>query len=118
MVRTPTASRLGGLGLLMTMLAGCGGSQGSVGTPTIPQNNQARNNAAAHRHDGSTTAFTVEGRKILLNGDPFFIKGVDYGNNQIDAYADPNPLDDANEPVWSPDLDAMRAAGAQRRQGV
>ena len=112
MVRTPLASRLGGLGLLITMLAGCGGSQGAIGTPSIPQSNQARKNAAAHRHDGSTTAFTVEGRKILLNGDPFFIKGADYGNNQIDAYADPNPLDDANEPVWSPDLDAMRAAGA------
>ena len=85
MVRTPLASRLGGLGLLITMLAGCGGSQGAIGTPSIPQSNQARKNAAAHRHDGSTTAFTVEGRKILLNGDPFFIKGTDYGNDQIDA---------------------------------
>jgi hypothetical protein len=47
-----------------------------------------------------------------LNGQPFYIKGADYGNTQIDAYADPNPLDDANEPVWGPDLDAMRAAGA------
>ena len=111
MVRTPGTSRLGGLGLLMTMLAGCGGSQGAVGVPPTQQNNQALKQAGAHRRDTTTTAFTVSGRKILLNGAPFFINGVDYGNTQIDADADPNPLDDANEPVWSPDLDAIRAAG-------
>ena len=68
-------------------------------------------NAGRARSHSETTAFTVSGRNVLLNGTPFFIKGVDYGNNQIDAYADPNPLDNANEKVWNPDLDAMRAAG-------
>jgi len=92
------------IGLAVTMLVGCGGSQTGV-PPTAQQN------APMARHNTSNTAWTVSGRQILINGSPFFIKGVDYGNNQIDAYADPNPLDDANEPVWQPDLAAMRAAG-------
>ncbi len=88
------------------MLAGCGGSQAQVGAPPIQQG------AAFGRHpQAATSAFTVSDRKILLDGSPFFIKGVDYGNTQIDAYSDPNPLDDANEQVWAPDLDAMRGAG-------
>ncbi len=87
------------------MLAGCGGSPGQMGVPAAMQQSYRA------KRDAKTSAFTVSGRTILLDGIPFFIKGVDYGNNQIDAYADPNPLDNANEPVWSPDLDAMRDAG-------
>ena len=93
-------------GASVAMLAGCGGSQSQPGVPTATQPNAVR--ARSH---SETTAFTVSGRNILLNGTPLFIKGVDYGNNQIDAYADPNPLDNANEKVWDPDLEAMRAAG-------
>lgn len=89
---------------IATLLAGCGGSQ--AGAPPATQ----RNTAARHRT--SDTTFTTKGRTILLNDQPFYIKGVDYGNTQIDAYSDPNPLDDANQPIWAPDLDAMRAAGA------
>jgi hypothetical protein len=107
------ASRLIGCSVAIGMLAGCGGSQSASGLPsTMQSDSSSKHKVGIHRRSGSATAFTVSGRKILLNGAPFFIKGVDYGNTQIDAYADPNPLDDANEPVWSPDLDAMRAAGA------
>ncbi len=105
MLRSARVSRFVGFCLTIAMLTGCGGSQGQIGVPpAAQQSNRAKG-------DAQTTAFTVSGRNILLDGIPFFIKGVDYGNNQIDAYADPNPLDNANEPVWSPDLDAMRAAG-------
>ena len=93
-------------------LTGCGGSQ--VGTPaTTPQGAAAAGHLGrgSRAHGNATSSFTVNGRTILLNGEPFYIKGVDYGNNQIDAYADPNPLDNANERVWGPDLDDMRAAG-------
>jgi hypothetical protein len=100
------------------ILAGCGGgSQTQVGVPTaIEQGARTSlqyadaNSRKAHAA-GAKTAWTVEGDKILLNGEPFYIKGADYGNAQIDSYADPNPLDDANEPIWAPDLEAMCAAG-------
>lgn len=95
--------------LIIGLLAGCGGSQNAGIPATIQQNSPTRQ---IHRRGSTTTEFTVSGREILLNGQPFFIKGVDYGNSQIDDYADPNPLDDANEPVWSADLALMRGAGA------
>jgi len=90
------------------IIAGCSGSQ--AGTPAATQQSSV-GTQHAHRGDSTTTSFTVSGRSILLNGKPFYIKGVDYGNTQVDAYSDPNPLDNANEPIWGPDLDAMRAAG-------
>jgi hypothetical protein len=52
----------------------------------------------------------VQGRELLHNGKPFFVKGLDYGNARINAYPDPNMLDEANEPIWSQDLAEMRAA--------
>jgi hypothetical protein len=98
-----------GVGLAAAMLTGCSGSQSQ---PAVPQAGPAAKAVhAARPHAAETTAFTVSGRNIELDGSPFFIKGVDYGNAQIDADADPNPLDNANEPIWGPDLDAMRAAG-------
>ena len=98
-----------GVGLTFAMLTGCSGSPSQ---PAVPQAGPAvKAVQAARPHDAQTTAFTVSGRNIELDGQPFFIKGVDYGNTQIDAYADSNPLDNANEPIWGPDLDAMRAAG-------
>ncbi|MGC1379773.1 MAG: hypothetical protein WA814_01975 [Candidatus Baltobacteraceae bacterium] len=65
-----------------------------------------------HRNTSDSTSFTVSGRTILVDGQPLYIKGVDYGNTQVDSYSDPNPLDNANEPIWAPDLAAMCAAGA------
>lgn len=90
------------------LLAGCGGPQagppvGPAQQSSVRARNQARNN--------DKTTWTVSGRSILLNGQPFYIKGVDYMNTQIDADSDPNPLDNANEPLWGPDLNAMRDAG-------
>lgn len=110
MFHTISATRIAGCSLIIGMLTACGGSQSAVGVPSIQQNDSAQKRL--HHRDSRTTAFATSGREILLNGQPFFIKGVDYGNTQIDAYADPNPLDDENERVWSADLDAMRAAGA------
>src|SRR5215471_1686597 len=95
-------------GLSIGLLAGCGGSQ--AGAPPTMQQNAAGANSRTNPRT-SSTEFTVKGRDLQLNGTSFFIKGVDYGNTQIDAYSDPNPLDNANEKVWQPDLTAMRAAG-------
>jgi hypothetical protein len=89
------------------LIAGCGGSQ--AGAPAAPQPNGVKTLHPQARNEN--TIFTTSGRTILLNGQPFYIKGVDYMNTQIDADSDPNPLDDANERLWKPDLDAMRAAG-------
>jgi hypothetical protein len=102
----------GGVLATVVILAGCSGSPS--GSPVAPQGSgpasahQARNSSG---RGGETTAFTVKGRELRLNGKPFFIKGVDYGNAQINSWPDPNPLDDANEPIWSQDLTEMRAAG-------
>jgi hypothetical protein len=102
-----------GMGLTVAMLAGCGGQQGQqAAVPQVAQPAGAgAKSATTGKGNADTTQFTVSGRNIELDGKPFFIKGVDYGNNQIDSYADSNPLDNANEPIWRPDLDAMRAAG-------
>lgn len=115
MVTACPYSRYAGAALaILFILAGCGGSQ--AGAPAAPQQaatttEHPDRGGSRIARDASTSAFTVSGRTILLNGQPFYIKGVDYGNTQIDAYADPNPLDDANAKVWTPDLAAMRAAG-------
>jgi hypothetical protein len=100
-----------GVGLSLAVLTGCGGQQGQAGVPSVAQPAGGAANPSVRKHDAETTAWTVKGRNIELDGQPFFIKGVDYGNTQIDAYADSNPLDNKNEAIWKPDLDAMRAAG-------
>ncbi|HEX3370062.1 MAG TPA: hypothetical protein VHS56_10850 [Candidatus Cybelea sp.] len=98
------------------IFTGCGGSQAQIGAPTVPQSDVKSthpghaDSGVAHRAT-DRTSWTVSGRTILLNGEPFYIKGVDYGNTQVDSYPDPNPLDNANEAIWKPDLDAMCAAG-------
>jgi hypothetical protein len=113
-VRVGFFSRLsvGALAAAVTF-SGCGGSQ--AGSPLTPRGAgpaaAGQGPVGSERRGTQTTAFTVKGRSLLLNGKPFFIKGVDYGNAQINAYPDPNPLDDANEPIWSQDLAEMRAAG-------
>jgi Glucanosyltransferase len=73
-----------------------------------------RNPAA--RGSTDTTAFTVQGRKIMLSvngGTPsvFFIKGVNYSPTQIcSKYLE--PLDDTNSAIWQQDLPQLRALGA------
>lgn len=112
-MRSAMLGRVVSVGLSIGVMTGCAGSQAGA-PPVAPQNPAMAGSsmvAPGTRPGSATTAFTVSGRKLLLNGAPFFIKGVDYGNNQIDAYADSNPLDDANQGIWQPDLTAMRAAG-------
>ncbi|HTA38439.1 MAG TPA: hypothetical protein VK760_05160 [Candidatus Acidoferrales bacterium] len=65
----------------------------------------------------------MSGRSILLNGKPFFIKGVDYGptnagytyynnkNELVNNAPVANPLDNAYKKIWQADLKLMRAAG-------
>jgi hypothetical protein len=106
-----------GFGFGAGVLAACGGSQTQIGAPPATVQNaavaqhKAGTDLRLRRGSSTTTEFTTSGRDLLLNGKSFYIKGVDYGNTQIDAYPDPNPLDNANEKIWSPDLTAMRAAG-------
>jgi len=101
-----------GFFLAAGMLAGCGAlQQGQGNLPGAPGATQQSGATERHmRPNNDKSTWTVSGRQILLNGKPFFIKGVDYMNTQIDADSDPNPLDNANEALWGPDLDAMRAA--------
>jgi hypothetical protein len=105
------------LSLVIGAFAACGGQQAQTGVPAVPVQNAAvgphrvGTDSRLRRGTSTATEFTTSGRDLLLNGKSFYIKGVDYGNAQIDAYPDPNPLDNANEPIWSPDLTAMRAAG-------
>jgi hypothetical protein len=99
----------------LLFLYGCSSSQ--VGTPLAPPQGGGatvhRSSVRARSRPNTTpaTTFTVSGRDILLNGKTFYIKGMNYSPTQIDAYPDANPLDDANEPIWSADLAQMRAAG-------
>jgi hypothetical protein len=100
-----------GVGLTAAILTGCIGQQGQGESTIPPSTQQAARPAKIRTAASSTTEWSVSGRNIELDGKPFFIKGVDYGNTQIDAYSDPNPLDNANEPVWQPDLKKMRQSG-------
>lgn len=100
----------------IAILTGCGGSQ--IGAPATTQQSAAaghRGDSGRAHHATTSTEFTVSGRTILLNGQPFFIKGVDYGTSQIDSIYDQapvaNPLDNVYKGIWQPDLDLMRAAG-------
>jgi hypothetical protein len=100
-----------GVGLTAAILSGCAGQQGE-GQSSIPAATQQLARSPNVRTAAtSTTEWSVGGRNIELNGKPFFIKGADYGNTQIDGTADPNPLDNVNEPIWMPDLKKMRQSG-------
>lgn len=102
----------------VSILAGCGGSQPAAGVPATAQQGAAkadRGDSQSAHHATATTKFTVGLRNLLLNGQPFFIKGVDYGTSQIDSIYDQapvaNPLDNAYKGIWQKDLDHMRADG-------
>jgi hypothetical protein len=98
-----------GVGLTAAILSGCAAQ--SQGQSSIPPAAQAAPPAKIRTAASSATEWSVSGRNIELNGKPFFIKGVDYGNTQIDGVADPNPVDNVNEPIWQPDLKKMRQSG-------
>src|ERR1700722_3351118 len=90
-------------GLLATVItfAGCSGQQN--GSSVTPQGaSPASSHHVGNKKGTETTAWTVQGRTIELNGSPFFIKGVDYGSSQIDSLNQApvgNPLDDAYEAI-------------------
>jgi hypothetical protein len=116
-------------------LAGCRGPQGQL-APSVAQQSvttsgsatqlgapvATRQNAGKLRHASGSKGWTVSGRSILLDGKRFFIKGVDYGNTNAGYWYKNNgrdvndapvadPLDNAYEKIWRPDLDLMRADG-------
>lgn len=92
---------------------------GCVNSPTqsvVPSGGSTAGSLGLHSHSTApTTAFTVEGRNIMLSvngGKPsvFFIKGVDYSPTQIcSTYLE--PLDDSNSAIWEQDLPNLRKLG-------
>jgi hypothetical protein len=118
-----------GICAVSAMLAGCGGSQAQFGAPTPVQPSAVTARHPAYTRSGMTrvarsdAGFTVSGRSILLAGQRFFIKGVDYGNTNagytynnsngelVVGAPVANPLDNAYRKIWQPDLDLMRADG-------
>jgi hypothetical protein len=112
MISTVRLNRsLVGVGLTTAILTGCVGQQGQSQSSIPPAAPQAARSTKARPAATSATEWSVNGRNIELDGQPFFIKGVDYGNSQIDAETDPNPLDNANKQIWQADLKQMRASG-------
>lgn len=101
------------------MLAGCGGQSQSPIVPGAAQQtariSDSRGDLARMRRAATNTKFTVGLRNVLLDGKPFFIKGVDYGSSQIDSLYDQapvaNPLDNVYKGIWQKDLALMRADG-------
>ena len=61
------------------------------------------------------TNFTVSGRQVLLNGDPFFAKGVGYQPVPVGEHPNDAPNGDyftSNYAyIYKPDIDKMRAMG-------
>ena len=62
------------------------------------------------------TSFKASGRAILLDGKPFFVKGIAYSPTPIgktvgDVPLLDDPLRNANKPIWSRDLPLMVAMG-------
>lgn len=112
---------------LLAILAGCG-RPAQFGAPVAAQQSAltghpVRADVSRLRHPRSRAGFTVSGRSILLDGQRFFIKGVDYGNTNagytynnnegklVPSAPVANPLDDAYKKIWQADLDLMRADG-------
>jgi hypothetical protein len=98
------------VGAALVILAGCHGPQSQVVPGTAQEGDSGR-----VRHATTDTKFTTSSRDILLDGKPFFIKGVDYGTSQIDSIYDQapvaNPLDNVYKGIWEKDLRLMRADG-------
>jgi hypothetical protein len=99
--------------LLLAVLASCRGAA-PVGNPIPESGANVAIPASAPR--AANTAFKASGRSILLNGKPFFVKGVAYSPTPIgktvgDLPLLDDPLRDANKPIWSRDLPRMVAMG-------
>jgi hypothetical protein len=103
------------------LLAACGGPQAQVGAPVTTQQGAALGSSpdrgvSRKAHGAATTAFTVSGRYILLNGAKFFVKGMVYsptpiGNGVSDPPSLDDPLRDGNSAIWGRDLPNLRAMG-------
>jgi hypothetical protein len=100
--------------LALAALVSCRGPA-PVGNP-IPEAgaNLAMAGLAPHARN---TAFTTSGRSILLDGKPFFVKGIAYSPTPIGRTVGDLPLlDDAlrngNKPIWSRDRPLRVAMGA------
>lgn len=103
----------GGAAALMGtgLLAACGGddagSPGGLG--------RASGDAAAPTAQAGKTRYTVSGRQILQNGEPYFMRGVCYSPLPIGANFGWPPIGDFFTPFWSGiwrrDLPMMKAMG-------
>jgi hypothetical protein len=107
-----------GLLFLVVALVSCaaGGAGGGGFSPSGGQGGSQARHAPLGKGAAATTAFTTDGRKIMLSvngGAPsvFYIKGVDYSPTQIcSTYL--APLDDTNSAIWMQDLPQLRKLGA------
>lgn len=114
--------RLVGVCAVIAILAGCGGSQAQFGAPATTQQGAA---TLGHpgpaelgmSHPAATgSKFTVSGRFIELNGEKFYVKGMDYwptpiGTTPWEPPGRDSPLRDDNSAIWLRDLPRMRATG-------
>jgi hypothetical protein len=113
--------------LPLLALAACYAFGGSAATATVSRMpGAARPQGHYHNCAADKTAFFVDPinfrqldyKKNNEKETPMFVNGVDYMPTQVGianddgyGYPDPNPLDDVNEAIWLPDLQAMRQAG-------
>jgi hypothetical protein len=88
-------------------------------SPVLNPLPEAGTNAAADARAprAVNTAFKASGRSILLDGKPFYVKGLAYspapiGKTVGDVPLLDDPLRNANKPIWSRDLPRMVAMGA------
>lgn len=113
-------SRIPWLILLLTTASCSGGATTNppAYSSEVTHGATMRSNVGSGVAAGPVTSFYVDPKNsrqldVKVNNvvKTLFIKGVDYGLTQIGDYPDPNPLDDANVNIWTPNLAAMRAAG-------
>jgi len=83
----------------------------SGGPNAIPGPADAAARPARVAHAGNTE-FTTSGRNILLDGKPFFVKGVDYAPVPICSVYQETPLANSNAAIWQRDLPNIRKLGA------
>lgn len=99
--------RLSSLFVVLALI-GCAAS-------SLPSGYRALPSLASKGKGDNPTVFTVSGNNILLNGNAFYIKGVDYAPTQIcqgPGGASSYPLSDGNSAIWSADLNHLRKLGA------
>jgi hypothetical protein len=101
--------------LALAVFAGCRGAAPAENPIPRAGTNAATAGGAAPR--ARNTAFKVRGRSILLDGKPFYVKGIAYSPAPIGKTVGDAPLLDdalrnADKPIWSRDLPRMVAMGA------